>query len=82
MLILNLQLLYKENQVQIKTFQYWFYLSQEELAYRCELDRTYISLLEREKRKPTLNVIFKICENLNIKTSTFVREIEMMMNDN
>ncbi|APM40970.1 helix-turn-helix domain-containing protein [Clostridium kluyveri] len=57
-------------------------LSQEELAYRCELDRTYISLLEREKRKPTLNVIFKICENLNIKTSAFVREIEMMINDN
>lgn len=57
-------------------------LSQEELAYRCELDRTYISLLEREKRKPTLNVIFKICENLNIKTSTFVREVEVRMNDN
>lgn len=54
-------------------------LSQEELAFRCELDRTYISLLEREKRKPTLNVIFKICNNLNIRPNTFIEEIEKLM---
>ncbi len=54
-------------------------LSQEELAHLCEIDRTYISLLEREKRKPTLNVIFKICGNLNIKTSDFILEVEKVM---
>ncbi len=54
-------------------------LSQDELAFRCELDRTYISLLERKKRKPTLNVIFKICSNLNIKPSIFIEEIEALM---
>ena len=51
-------------------------LSQEELAYMCDVDRTYISLLERKKRKPTLNVLFKICETLNIKPSNFIKEIE------
>lgn len=55
--------------------------SQEELAHRCNVDRTYISLLERQKRKPTLNVIFKICETLNISPSNFVEEIEIIMSD-
>lgn len=54
-------------------------LSQEELADRCDVDRTYISLIEREKRKPTLKVIFNICESFGIKASVFVGEIEMEM---
>ncbi len=54
-------------------------LSQEELAYRCNLDRTYISLLERGKRNPTLAVIFTICSALNVKTSDFVKQIENLL---
>ena len=54
-------------------------LSQEELAHLCDVDRTYISLLERQKRKPTLNVIFKICETLKIQPSEFIKEIEKML---
>jgi len=52
------------------------------LAHRCEIDRTYISLLEREKRKPTLNVLFKICENLKIKPSDFISEVEKTIEEN
>ena len=54
-------------------------LSQEELAHLCDVDRTYVSLLERQKRKPTLNVIFKICETLKIQPSEFIKEIEKML---
>lgn len=57
-------------------------LSQEELAHRCDLDRTYISLLERGKRKPTINVIFRICSNLNIKSSEFITQIEKILEQN
>ncbi len=39
--------------------------SQEKLALDCELDRTYISMLERGKRQPTLKTIFTLCEKLN-----------------
>lgn len=53
--------------------------SQEELAHRCNIDRTYISLIERKKRKPTLNVVFSICEQLNISVSSFIGEIEMLI---
>jgi transcriptional regulator with XRE-family HTH domain len=53
--------------------------SQEELAYKCNLDRTYISLLERGKRNPTLNVLFSISYSLNLTTSEFLKQIEDIM---
>lgn len=52
-------------------------LSQEELAFRAKLDRTYISLLERGKRRPTLNTIFSLAEQLNISPSEMVRLVEI-----
>lgn len=54
-------------------------ISQEELAGRCGLDRTYLSLLENCKRKPTLDVIFTICKHLNVKPSEFILRIESLM---
>lgn len=54
-------------------------LSQEELAFRSNLDRTYISLLERGKRKPTLHALFSISSGLEIKTSDFIKEIENLL---
>ncbi len=41
-------------------------LSQEQLAEIAELDRTYISLLERGKRNPSLSCILAICQALDI----------------
>ncbi|MBO8129617.1 MAG: helix-turn-helix transcriptional regulator [Peptococcaceae bacterium] len=57
-------------------------LSQEELAHRCELDRTFISLLERGQRKPTLNTIFTISKSLNIKASELIQEVELLIDEN
>lgn len=51
-------------------------LSQEKLAEYCDLDRTYISLLERGLRQPTINTIFKIAQALNIKPSELIATIE------
>ena len=52
-------------------------LSQEKLAEYCDLDRTYISLLERGLRQPTITTIFKIAEALDISPSELVRKVEM-----
>ena len=41
-------------------------LSQEELAYLCNLHRTYISLVERKKRSISLDNIGKIAKGLNV----------------
>jgi len=55
-------------------------LSQEELAYLSDLDRTYISLLERGKRKPTINTIFTLAPSLNIMPSDFIKKTEQFLN--
>ena len=52
-------------------------ISQNELANLAELDRTYISLLERGLRQPTIETVFKIAEALNIKASTLIQKIEI-----
>lgn len=51
-------------------------LSQEKLALMCNLDRTYIGLLERAQRQPSITTIFKICEVLELKPYKMILEIE------
>lgn len=41
-------------------------LSQEALAERCSLFRTYIGAIERGEKSPTLNTIEKIAEGLRV----------------
>ena len=53
--------------ITLKKYRVNFPLSQEKLALNCSLDRTFISLLERGKRNPSLKTLFSICEALNVK---------------
>lgn len=41
-------------------------LSQEALAERCSLFRTYVGAIERGEKSPTLNTIEKIAEGLQV----------------
>ncbi|NMX77820.1 helix-turn-helix transcriptional regulator [Pseudomonas sp. WS 5532] len=41
-------------------------LSQEKLGFEAEVDRTFISLLERGRRSPTLDTIFSLSRALDI----------------
>ncbi|MDY2727636.1 MAG: helix-turn-helix transcriptional regulator [Candidatus Onthovivens sp.] len=41
-------------------------ISQEELAFRCNLNKNYLGDVERGKRNPTLMVIEKIASGLDI----------------
>lgn len=51
-------------------------LSQEELSDKTGLDRTYISLLERGKKNPSLLTILKICKALDILPSDLMIKLE------
>lgn len=51
-------------------------LTQEQLAFECRLHKNYISLLEREKKSPTLKSLFKICKALGVRPSTLVARVE------
>lgn len=50
--------------------------SQEKLAELAEVDRTYISMIERSKRQPTLEVAQRIAEALDVKLSEIIRRAE------
>lgn len=41
-------------------------ISQEELAERCGVHRTYIGSIERGEKSPTLNTIEKFAKGLNV----------------
>jgi len=52
-------------------------ISQELLAHEAGLDRTYISLLERGARSPSLITITRLAKSLQIRPSELLRMIEV-----
>jgi transcriptional regulator with XRE-family HTH domain len=51
-------------------------VSQEELAHRCALDRTYVSGIERGVRNPTVVVLERLAAVLGIEASDLLRADE------
>lgn len=51
-------------------------ISQEKLALLIGLDRTYISMLERGLRQPTLTTIFLLCPPLNLSPVEMVLKVQ------
>ena len=41
-------------------------LSQEQLAYKCGFDRTYIGTIERGEKSATINSMVKLAQGLDI----------------
>ncbi len=54
-------------------------LSQEKLALDAGFDRTYVSLVERGVRSPTIRAVVKLAEVLNVAPSAVVRRMEEML---
>ncbi len=53
----------------VKTQRARLGLTQEKLAERCGFDRTYISMLERGKRNPSLLNLLKLAKGLRTSVS-------------
>jgi len=51
-------------------------ISQEELADRAGIHRTYVSQIERSLKSPTLQVLMKIAKALNTSASGIIKDIE------
>ena len=58
----------------IKKYRLSSNISQEELAYRCGLHRTYISDVERGTRNISVDNIEKIAVALNVTPSDLLKE--------
>jgi len=50
--------------------------TQESLALDCDLDRTFISMLERGIRQPSIMTLFTLATALNVQPSTILLAIE------
>lgn len=57
-------------------------LSQEQLALAADLDRTYVSLLERGLRQPSLRTIFQLSKALSIAPEALISEVKTHLNEN
>lgn len=42
-------------------------ISQEELAFRCQVNRTFIAKIELAKNQPSLTVLLKIAEGIDVE---------------
>lgn len=61
-------LLQKTLALQVKSFRALRGLTQEDLAYLADIDRTYVSQIERAVNNPSLQVISRIAAALDVRT--------------
>jgi len=50
--------------------------TQEQLAFKAGLSREYISILERNQKSPTIDVLFRICDAVKVKASRLIGRVE------
>lgn len=62
----------------LKSIREQKHVSQEKLAELSGLDRTFISLLERGLRQPSLKTLFRLSKALEIPPTEVVRKLEDM----
>ena len=51
-------------------------ISQEELAHRADVDRTFVSRMERGVRQPTITTLIGLGQGLGVSAAELVRETE------
>lgn len=52
------------------------FASQESFANHLELDRTYVSGIERGRRNPTLDIIMKIAHGLEVRPAELLSTLD------
>lgn len=57
-------------------------ISQERLSQESGLDRSYISLLERGLRQPSLATLLQLAEALSVPASELILKVEELINEN
>ena len=53
-------------------------VSQEELGFESDLDRTYISGIERGVRNPTVETLARLCRALGVRVSELIARAERL----
>ncbi len=53
-------------------------LTQEQLAFEADIDRTYVGMLESGKRQPSLSVIFALAKALRVTPELLIRKTNVL----
>ena len=56
-------------------------LTQEQLTFKAGVHRTYVSLLERDIKSPTLNTLFRLCVAMEVSAGKLIAKVEKDMNE-
>ncbi len=51
-------------------------LSQEDLAGKMQMDRPYISMIEVARKQPTLSVLFRLAQGLDMSLASLMERVE------
>lgn len=51
-------------------------MTQEELAFKGKVSRQYVSLLELDKKSPTLDVLMRLCDAMTASAGRMILRIE------
>ncbi|HZK79763.1 MAG TPA: helix-turn-helix transcriptional regulator [Humisphaera sp.] len=51
-------------------------LTQEALAFRARVDRSYLSELERDLKSPTVSLLFRLCDAMGASASKVLSRVE------
>jgi transcriptional regulator with XRE-family HTH domain len=54
-------------------------MSQEQLAFECGFDRTYVSLMERGIRNPTVRSLVRLAGALSVRPSDILLRMEALI---
>ena len=51
-------------------------MTQEALAYQAGLSRNYVSLLERNEKSPTVEVLIRLCKAMDVSAGDIIKRLE------
>ena len=54
-------------------------LSQEALAYEAEVQRNFVSLIERGHNQPSIGTLWKLAGALQVRPSAIIEDVERIM---
>ena len=57
----------------LRTKRKW---TQTDLALRADVDRNYVSLIELGRNSPSVRMMYRLCDALDIKPSDLLKDVE------
>lgn len=53
-------------------------VSQQELADNCDIERAFVSRMERAISQPTISIVFKIADHFKLKPADLVERVDIL----